>query len=446
MEIENWWTRVRGGSPRPCLTDDVTSDVVIVGGGTVGLTAAHLLAERGYRVAVIERARCGGGATGASAGFVAPDCDLPLAALHRRYGESAARELWSASWRGVRRIEAIARNEKLSCDLRQQDTLVLGSGWKQRSALKREMVLRTELGEEARLYEGESVKALVRSADHKIAVRLGGTFGINPYAYATELARTLEQRGVRIYEDSEVCNAGPGFVRAGKGSIRAPYVLLCGAQPRSGVGHAAGPIRQARSYVAVTHPIDEKAFWKLFPGGEFQCRLAGSGELDFRPLGGMQRRLVVSVTDTLAVFSDKAARRQALDAALVRMRRMLGRDVQITFSHAWSALMPVTPDILPMIWEVDEGHGAKTMSALASPGLQWATLAGEELANCVSSEGRSATASRFLGTGRKNLFEWARPLDEGGYFLLNAWYSMSAARDRVTDQTDSPTAPSKEER
>jgi D-amino-acid dehydrogenase len=57
-----------------------TSDVVIVGGGVVGLACAHALERRGIGVAVFEAAGVGGGASRGNTGWVVPSLSMPLAA------------------------------------------------------------------------------------------------------------------------------------------------------------------------------------------------------------------------------------------------------------------------------------------------------------------------------------------------------------------------------
>jgi len=47
----------------------VTADVIVVGAGVVGLSAARALAGEGRRVLVIERRRVGEEASGAAAGL-----------------------------------------------------------------------------------------------------------------------------------------------------------------------------------------------------------------------------------------------------------------------------------------------------------------------------------------------------------------------------------------
>ena len=52
----------------PCLQTDVQTDVVVVGAGYSGLSAAIELAQRGYRVVVLEADRVCSGASGRNGG------------------------------------------------------------------------------------------------------------------------------------------------------------------------------------------------------------------------------------------------------------------------------------------------------------------------------------------------------------------------------------------
>jgi D-amino-acid dehydrogenase len=70
-------------------------DVVIVGGGIVGASAAAFLAEAGARVVLVERERIGAAASGRNSGFIQDPFDSTLAGLHaeslaeyRRLGEA----------------------------------------------------------------------------------------------------------------------------------------------------------------------------------------------------------------------------------------------------------------------------------------------------------------------------------------------------------------------
>ena len=52
------------------------SDVLVIGGGIIGLASAIALAQKGASVTIIERDRCGQGATWAAAGMLAPEAEM----------------------------------------------------------------------------------------------------------------------------------------------------------------------------------------------------------------------------------------------------------------------------------------------------------------------------------------------------------------------------------
>src|SRR5262249_57458298 len=54
-------------------------EVVVVGGGAIGVSAAYELARRGARVTLLERDRLGGGCSSGNAGLVCPSHPAPLA-------------------------------------------------------------------------------------------------------------------------------------------------------------------------------------------------------------------------------------------------------------------------------------------------------------------------------------------------------------------------------
>jgi glycine oxidase len=85
-----------------------TSDVIVVGGGIVGLSAARTLASAGARVLVVERQRVGCEASAAAAGMIAPQVeaegDSPLLRLGLRARDrhlALARELEEETGIGV---------------------------------------------------------------------------------------------------------------------------------------------------------------------------------------------------------------------------------------------------------------------------------------------------------------------------------------------------------
>ena len=75
------------------MTDraDIVADIVVVGGGSIGLSAAHALARRGLQVVVVERGHMAGGTTGNSFAWLNATTKLDDAHYHRLNAAGMAR-------------------------------------------------------------------------------------------------------------------------------------------------------------------------------------------------------------------------------------------------------------------------------------------------------------------------------------------------------------------
>ena len=60
METKSYWSAT-GSLPRfESLSHDLETDVVVIGGGLTGITAAYLFKKQGVKVVLLERGRCAG--------------------------------------------------------------------------------------------------------------------------------------------------------------------------------------------------------------------------------------------------------------------------------------------------------------------------------------------------------------------------------------------------
>jgi glycine oxidase len=76
--------------------DSSRFDVVVVGGGVIGLSVAWRVAQRGLRVTVLERDEPGGATSAIAAGMLAPISEAV-------FTEKPLLRLIRASWRSSRR-------------------------------------------------------------------------------------------------------------------------------------------------------------------------------------------------------------------------------------------------------------------------------------------------------------------------------------------------------
>src|ERR1700722_809127 len=79
---------------RPAIAEDLAADVVVIGGGGPGLSAALHAAERGLSVVLVEGGRIGWGASGRNGGQIIPGLRKDAAELVALYGRERGRALF----------------------------------------------------------------------------------------------------------------------------------------------------------------------------------------------------------------------------------------------------------------------------------------------------------------------------------------------------------------
>src|SRR5688500_14635970 len=179
------------------LAGDRIADVVVVGCGISGLTAAVLLARSGQRVSVIERDHIGSGETGNTTAHLTEAVDARYQTLVKDFGEENARLVAASKRAAIDRIAAFTRADGADCGF----SYVPGYLYtERRSDLE---WLSAEL-DAARL-AGCRVERVDRAPlpfDTAGAIRWERQAQVHATAYLNMLVREATGHGVRVYENT----------------------------------------------------------------------------------------------------------------------------------------------------------------------------------------------------------------------------------------------------
>src|SRR5687767_13866123 len=97
------------------LKEDIAVDVLVVGAGITGITAAYLLKRAGHNVALVDKERCLSGDTSYTTAHLTCVTDTPLSALVKNFGRDHAQAVWDAQLAAIDTIDRIVWREQIKC-------------------------------------------------------------------------------------------------------------------------------------------------------------------------------------------------------------------------------------------------------------------------------------------------------------------------------------------
>jgi glycine/D-amino acid oxidase-like deaminating enzyme/nitrite reductase/ring-hydroxylating ferredoxin subunit len=183
----------------PQLRGETTADVVVVGAGITGLTAALLLARAGVRVAVVEAARVGGEVTGYTTAHLATAFDTRYTQIASKFGEEGARLTAQSSSEAIDQIERFVHELQISCDFARVPGFLYTERRRDVSELEQELDAARTAG--LPVVWSEQVPLPFST---QAGVLFHNQAQFNPLPYVQALARAVVEQGGAVYEHSRV--------------------------------------------------------------------------------------------------------------------------------------------------------------------------------------------------------------------------------------------------
>jgi len=377
LEISPW---IAAPTDRqPSLDGDRAADVVVIGAGYTGLTAALALRRAGVDVVVLERDFAGFGASGRNAGHLTPTIGKDLPTSLMLFGRTRTAQLVGFAEDSVRCVEALIHDHAIACDYTPCGNVMAAVHPKQEARLRKAAAVAAQVGAHVQFLDHAEMRrrglppAFIAGAFEA----LGGT--LDPGTYVSGLRRAALDAGARLYERTpaqEIVDGPRPRVRTPTGVVTADAVVLATNAYTLELGRLRNTLYPLHDTLFETAPLDATHRAALaWPGREGiytahesleSYRLTARGTI----LGGSKG---VRYPYGSALTGDSTAWTVGENVRAFRARFPTLADVPV--AHTWSGWIAMTLNFLPVLGVSGShrnihyavgynGHGVAAASAL----------------------------------------------------------------------------------
>jgi gamma-glutamylputrescine oxidase len=366
------------------LQGSAQADVVVVGGGFAGLSAALELGARGLRVVVLEADRIGSGASGRNGGQALLGYACGQGPFEQQLGAADAQRVWDLSLQALDLIDQRIADHAIACD-RVHGYLTVADSARKLQALRADCDQLARQGIEVDWAEGADLARLIDSPRYRGGFYERRSGHLHPLKYALGLARAAQAAGVQIFEQSAVLGLRRGPVllaQTAQGQVSARYGVLAGncmlAQHGPGVAPEIAPrIMPVGTYVVATEALNPALCAQLIPSDAAVCD--NNFVLDYFRFSA-ERRLLFGGQVSYAARTPPhldAVMRQRMEAVFPALQG-------VAIDYLWGGFVDISMNRAPDFGRL--GDNLYYLQGFSGHGVALTGLAGQLVAEAVAGQ------------------------------------------------------------
>jgi len=196
MKNKSIWTINVKDNELPSLKENITCDILIIGGGMAGLSSAYHLKDSDKKIVLIEKNKCGLGATAYNTGKLTWMQDLIYNKLESNYNNKIANLYLDSQKEAISIVKNIIKKNNISCHLEKTKSYVFSNNDNDEK----------DFNKEIEFYKNNSIKYKILSDlpikyPNKYVLETEDSYVFNPYEYLVRLKNIIKDK-INIYENT----------------------------------------------------------------------------------------------------------------------------------------------------------------------------------------------------------------------------------------------------
>lgn len=204
----SYWNLTGEKSEYPRLSQSLSTDVLIIGGGIAGVTCAYCLADKGLKPVLVEAGALADGTTGNTTGKITVQHGIVYYKIAEKYGLNAAKSYAVSQGSALDFVRTAVENSSIDCQLEQSTAYIYAENESELDTLEKELEVAKKIGINAELIENMPFPSGNRGL---LAYKDQAVF--HPVRYVEGLAKAAAAKGAEIYCDTKAVKLKNGDIK-----------------------------------------------------------------------------------------------------------------------------------------------------------------------------------------------------------------------------------------